>query len=174
MVEMVGIIQYNELEEKLNTKTEELILNALYKHLEVSEYEYLEKQMLFAFSGIFKEVEEFFNFKYEIVKIGVINEKTNIELLIDFLNSCFNTNFKDIDEFFTERFLLLSSKEERLNIICCLFISLYNNEELNYELLENFGFNEKIYNSSVNYKHFINFSYEIACKNEQALYTYII
>lgn len=180
---MVGIINVNskELEEKLNTKTEELILNNLYKHLEVSEYEYFKKQVKFYFANIFKEldeffkeVEEFFNFKYEIVKIEVINEKTYIEILIDFLNSCFNTNFKDIDEFFTERFLLLYSKEERLNLISCLFISLYNKEELNYELLENFGFNEKIYNSSVNYKHFINFSYEIVCKNKQALYTYII
>lgn len=174
---MLGIKQHKELEEKLNTKTEEMFLNDLYKHLEASEYEYLEKQILFDFSDIFKEVEEFFNLRYEIIYIGLINEKTNIELLIDFLNSCFNTNFKGIDEFFSDRSLLLYSKEERLNLISCLFISLYNKEELNYELLENFGFNEKIYNSSVNYKHFIkflNFIYDIICKNEQGLYTYYI
>lgn len=181
---MVGIINANELEEKLNTKTEELILNVLYKLLEFSDYEYLKKQITYVFLNIlkesdefFKEVEEFFNSKYEIVKIGVITEKTYIELLIYFLNSCFNTNFKDIDEFFSDRSLLLYSQEERLNLISCLFISLYNKEELNYELLENFGFNEKIYNSSVNYKHFIkflNFSYEIVCENEKTLYTYII
>lgn len=174
---MVGIINFKELEEKLNTKCEEILLNDLYKHLEASEYEYLENQIKFDFSDIFKEVEEFFNFKYEIVNIKLINEKTNIELLIDFLNSCFNTNFKDIDEFFSDRTLLLYSKEERLNLISCLFISLYNKEELNYELLENFGFNEKIYNSSVNYKHFIkflNFIYDITCINEQAVYTFII
>lgn len=172
---MVGIIQYKELEEKLNSTSEELFLNALYKHLDASKFEYLEKQMLFDFSGIFKEVKEFFNFKYEITNIGLLYErKTNLELLIEFLNSCFNTNFKHINEFFTERLLLLSSTEERINLIFSLFISLYNKEELNYELLKNFGFNEKICNSSVNYKHFINFNYEIACKNEQALYTYII
>lgn len=174
---MVDIINAKELEKKLNTKCEEMFLNDLYKHLEVSEYEYLEKQVLFDFSDIFKELKEFFNFKYEIVNIGLINEKTNIELLIDYLNSCFNTNFKDIDEFFSDRSLLLYSKEERLNLISCLFISLYNKEELNYELLENFGFNEKIYNSGVNYKHFINFLnfiYCITCENEQALYTYYI
>lgn len=174
---MVGIINIKELEEKLNTKTEELFLNDLYKYLETSEYGYLENQIKFDFSDIFKELEEFFNFKYEIVNIELINEKTYIELLIDFLNSCFNTNFKDIDEFFSDRSLLLYSKEERLNLISCLFISLYNKEELNYELLENFGFNEKIYNSSVNYKNFIkffNFIYDISCFNEQAVYTFII
>lgn len=174
---MVGIINVKELGEELNNKCEEIFLNDLYKHLEASDYEYLEKQILVDFSDIFKEVKELFYFRYEIVNIGLINDKTNIELLIDYLNSCFNTNFKGIDEFFSDRSLLLYSKEERLNLISCLFISLYNKEELNYELLENFGFNEKIYNSSVNYKHFIiflNFIYDITCKNEQALYTYFI
>ena len=172
---MVGIINFKELEDKLDMTSEELFLNDLYKHLEVSDYEYLENQILFDFSSIFKEVKEFFNFKCDITNIELLYErKTNMDLLIDFLNSCFNTNFKDINEFFTERLLLLSSTEERINLIFSLFISLYNKEELDYELLETFGFNEKIYNSTVSYKHFINFNYEIACKYEQVLYTLII